>query len=342
MKRIFAITVGISLFLAGFNSCKQSTINSLLPGVSGSAYEVLIVIGDGFWDGTVGDSIKDVLRREQVALPQPEPIFSVSQIPHKALTDFTRQHRNLLITNISSEVEKPAILFKKDVWSAPQVVIKINAPDRQSFLKLLSKYKEKITQAFLEAEKKRLMSNYRKYQAEKISETLRKRHNVSLIVPKGYSLDMDTKDFVWLAYETKEISQGIFVYHYNYTDTNTFTPGYLIAKRDSFLKHNVHIKRAPRSKLPKAYMTTEHNYKVESKAFEHNGEFAMEIRGLWRAENDFMGGPFISLSKVDEVRNRVVTVEGFVFAPKKNKRNLLRQVEAIVYSMKIPKPEKQE
>jgi len=65
----------------------------------------------------------------------------------------------------------------------------------------------------------------------------------------------------------------------------------------------------------------------------------MEIRGLWRVENAFMGGPFVSLSTVDETRNRVVTVEGFVYAPKADKRNLMRQVEAVVYSLQIMEEE---
>ncbi len=46
-----------------------------------------------------------------------------------------------------------------------------------------------------------------------------------------------------------------------------------------------------------------------------------------------MGGPFISLSTFDKERNRIVTVEGFVYAPKFDKRNYLRQVEAILYTL---------
>ncbi len=48
-----------------------------------------------------------------------------------------------------------------------------------------------------------------------------------------------------------------------------------------------------------------------------------------------MGGPFVSLSVVDVKRDRIVTVEGFVFAPGKSKMNLVRQVEAVIYSLKI-------
>jgi hypothetical protein len=48
-----------------------------------------------------------------------------------------------------------------------------------------------------------------------------------------------------------------------------------------------------------------------------------------------MGGPFISLVQLDEKRNKIITVDGFVFAPAHKKRELIRQMEAILYSLKI-------
>jgi hypothetical protein len=50
-------------------------------------------------------------------------------------------------------------------------------------------------------------------------------------------------------------------------------------------------------------------------------------------ENAFMGGPFVSVTTYDERRGMIVTVEGFVFAPKFDKREYLREVEACVKSM---------
>jgi hypothetical protein len=49
-----------------------------------------------------------------------------------------------------------------------------------------------------------------------------------------------------------------------------------------------------------------------------------------------MGGPFMSLTQLDENRNKIITIEGFVFAPAHKKRELMRQMEAILYSIKIP------
>ena len=67
----------------------------------------------------------------------------------------------------------------------------------------------------------------------------------------------------------------------------------------------------------------------------YNGNYASEMRGLWRVKNDFMGGPYISLAVLDESNQRVIVAFGYVYAPSKEKRNFLRQVEAMIYSLKL-------
>ena len=52
-------------------------------------------------------------------------------------------------------------------------------------------------------------------------------------------------------------------------------------------------------------------------------------------EGDAMGGPFISHTLDDSIRHRVITVEGFVYAPEMKKRNLMRQLEAVLYTLKV-------
>jgi hypothetical protein len=68
--------------------------------------------------------------------------------------------------------------------------------------------------------------------------------------------------------------------------------------------------------------------------FSFNGGFAAEVRGLWRMENDFMGGPYYSLTFYDEPNARLITVEGYAYAPYFDKRPYMREIEGIVKSVK--------
>jgi hypothetical protein len=64
-------------------------------------------------------------------------------------------------------------------------------------------------------------------------------------------------------------------------------------------------------------------------------EYAMEMRGLWDVENDFMGGPFISYTFVDEYTNKVFTLDGYVYYPNEEKKNYVRELEAIFHSLRL-------
>lgn len=88
-----------------------------------------------------------------------------------------------------------------------------------------------------------------------------------------------------------------------------------------------------------SYMTTEYYYEPEFKETSIDGKYAVEIRGLYKMNGAFMGGPFVSLTTFDEERGRIVTAEGFVFAPKFEKREYLREVEAVVKSLSFAAPD---
>ena len=57
-----------------------------------------------------------------------------------------------------------------------------------------------------------------------------------------------------------------------------------------------------------------------------------ELRGLWNMTGAFMGGPFVHYTFVDSSGKYVLDVDGYVFAPKFDKRTFLMEVEAIAVS----------
>ena len=52
-------------------------------------------------------------------------------------------------------------------------------------------------------------------------------------------------------------------------------------------------------------------------------------------EGDSVGGPFGSQARLDEKNNRVVVVEGFVFAPETDKRNFMRRTESALHTFQL-------
>lgn len=323
--RISFLTIITVLIFSACNNNEQM----LLPGITGKAGEVLIVVDQTNWQGELGDSIRSALQEIYPALPQPEPCFDLSSIPTSSFSNLFRYHRNIVSINLSPDFKKPSVSVKKDTYAESQFIMDINASDKVECSRFIHDQKDALIELLTKAERDRIIQNYRQYPERDIIEIIKKKHHVSLSIPVGYVLSVDSSDFAWISLETPMISQGILIYSYDYTDTNTFTPAYLIAKRNEFLK-----KYVPGA-LPNTYMITVDNFPVEFSEFTHENLYTAGMKGLWEVQNDFMGGPFISFSKVDEKRNKVVTVEGFVYAPKYDKRNYIRQMEGILHTFKI-------
>ncbi len=326
-KRIFILIFIGSLLTF---SCKNGKMKeSLLPSVSGKAGEVLIIMEKTQWDTDCGKQLRNVLLKEVDVLPQSEPMFNPICINHKAFSELFRIHRNIVITNISKKVTENKITVENDKWAVPQTIINISAKTKAEFIELFNNNEDKIMNLLLKAERDRLMQNYKKYTEQSINNKIQKRANINITVPKGYTYDMDTNNFIWISQETPQISQGVFIYWYNYNDTSMLTKDALINKRNNILQKYV---SGPREG---SYMTTETQIKPKWNSYIFKGNYFAELRGLWKVEGDYMGGPFVSLSLVDKKHNRIVTADGYVYAPKYDKRNYMRQVEAILYSINI-------
>lgn len=306
------------------------------PKIAGRTGEVIVVMNKAQWNGQIGNQIKEVLAQAYPALPQFEPAFDLINIPPDAFSSTFQLNRNIVSLKLNTGAE-PKFEIQRDVWAQPQLVINLYGSNEQEILVLIEENEQRLVDLFESAERKRIMQTYKSAKKTSIDQKLRMAHDVGLTVPSNYNLDVDTGNFVWISHETPETSQGIFIYYYDYTDENTFTSEYLIDKRNEFLR-----KYVP-GPAEGSYMSTEQQYPVQFNEYSYqNDRYIAVMRGLWRVENAFMGGPFLSITTLDEARNRVVTFEGYAYAPRKDKRNFVRQLEAILFSFEIMPPEENE
>lgn len=311
-------------------SCNiQKGKDALLPSVTGKAGEVILVMENDYWESKIGEKWKEICAENVPGLPQMEPVFNLIRIPKKAFTSIFKTHRNVIFMKLDKTTDSTKLLIQEDIYARPQILITISSPNKNDYYSFLSENKQRITEIILGAERRRIINNYKKYEERKIRKQLKEKHSLSLRIPKGYTLDVDSENFVWIAHETPYISQGLFIYYYNYTDTAQLQKNSLITKRNEILK-----KFVPGS-LPGSYMTTDTVYPLNYDQFYLKEKYIAELKGLWRTEKDFMGGPFLSFTTVDEKRNRIVTVDAYTYSPKFDKRNYMRQLEAILFTLEI-------
>jgi hypothetical protein len=84
-------------------------------------------------------------------------------------------------------------------------------------------------------------------------------------------------------------------------------------------------------------MVTEKAYSPYFSITTLDGNNTYETKGTWQMKNDFMSGPFISYAIFDNAHKRILVLEGFCYAPSKEKRDLMFELESIIKSIQIKK-----
>ena len=309
---------------------KNKKKSFMMPNASGLPYEMLVVMDDEQWDRPLGRAVYEVLDTDVPGLPQSERSFRITRVePSGMNSNMFRIMRNIIKVDIQKIYTQPKFKFARDVYSHPQMVMTLQAPDEASLAKYVEENAQSIIDFFTKAEMNREIDNLREQHNPEVSRLAKEILGVDVWVPWEVNKYKKGKDFLWASTNTGKKDMSIVLYSYPYTDKNTFTLEYFINKRDSVMK--VNIPGGPEG----SYMTTQHDY-VYVQDGTVRGKYAQVARGLWRVKGDRMGGPFVSHSRVDEVNGRIIVAEAFVYAPESLKRDLMRRIEAALYTVQLP------
>ena len=306
----------------------------MMPNASGLPYEMLVVMGDDQWQRPLGRAVYGVLDTDVPGLPQSERSFRITRVNPSAFdSNMFRIMRNVILVDIQNIYTQPKFKFARNVYSYPQMVMTLQAPDEASLAEYVKQNAQSILDFFTKAEMNREIDNLREEHNLEASRLAKEILGVDIWVPWTVNKFKQGKDFLWASTNTGKKDMSIVLYSYPYTDKKTFTLEYFLNKRDSVMKVNIPGGREG------SYMTTQRDY-VYVKDATVQGKYAQVARGLWRVQGDRMGGPFVSHSRVDEVNGRVIVAEAFIYAPESLKRDLMRRMEAALYTLQLPQSDK--
>ena len=328
-RYILLIALGLSVYL---NSCDFG--ESTLPRSSGAINELLIITDSKTqWEGEFGDSLRAFFTRNQVGLPQPEPVFDVINIASKDLGDLYKKFHNIFIAEINPSSASAKTEIQKNVYADPQCIIKITAPDMNAFLAEFDLRKDTISKVFAQLERQRtLLLDDLSYEI-KVADAVRKKFSISLSIPGGFYLAEEGTDFMWLRHKVTKAKQdvelGIMIYMTDYSDTVVFNPKHIITWRNLITRE--HIPGPSEGSFMK--VSEEFIPPVFTVVPDFPSGYAMEARGLWEVQNDWMGGPFVSYTFVNPKNNKVITLDGYVYNPNNDKKNFIRHLESIFWGV---------
>jgi len=325
MKTNFLTSTLIYVFIV-MNLVSCNMRSNRLPNAQGTAGDVLIVMNDYHWKEAFGDSVRKYLSEHVRGLPAPEPMFTLSQT--NTLISFLQKTRNVLIFNIDPEVKGVKLGYKTDVYAQGQLIFNLDAPSPDSAVAGMHRNKDLIVAAFLLKDRDATIADYKKDIETKIVEKLHEMFQVDIVIPKSYSIYVEKDDFIWLAREEGERSWYMLMWKDSYLRTSQLETDSLIYKMNAMTKKYVE------GSVAGSYMANESRVAPIVKRFEKDGIYCVQLNGLWQMENGYMAGPYVNHSIIDIKRGQIVTGIGFVYYPNRSKRNMVRQLESILYTMK--------
>ena len=332
MKKIITLTLLAVCFV--LTSCQEAmeAMTGNKRSSIGNPYEVLVVCNDDIWERPAGRALLYALDTDIPGLPQSERSFSISRVTEEYFRSTPKAFRNIIYVDINGDrYTQTAFKFTRDVFARPQIFMNIQSPNEQDFEKFVTENTQVIVDFLTRVEIERQMELLQSSYNEDAMKTVEEMFGCELRIPYQMSGCMKGENFVWLSdFNTPRAEiQSFFVYSYPYTSVENFSRENYIHMRDSVMMVNM------QGNTPNKYISTV-DWSVEITEGAYRDRYIQVARGLWEMKSDPMGGPFVSHAVVDEINNRVIVVEAFLYAPNRKKGSMMRKLEASLFTLKLP------
>ncbi len=324
------------LIILIFLSACEADEKEFLPGYAGNTGEIVVVCKDADWKDDIGLSVRAILGKVQYGLPQSETIFRLIQVSNKQFQSVLKTHRNVLHIDMAGKHSTPQMVIEKSKYARGQLFVQLQAQDEATMIDLIQRSGSKLESSFWNKELNRLSNRDRKHGDPELRKSVSEAIGLDILLAKEAYLEEDRDSTVWIRIERArptggyehQISQGILVARRTYRAREQFTETNLVLEFNKLLNTNIP------GPVDGSFMAIDSLYiPPKSKEIDFKGSYGRQIRGLWKMDNYAMGGPFFALATLDEKNDQVIYAIAYVFAPNFDKREYLREMEAMLKSI---------
>lgn len=336
-------------------SCSSGDREANLPKAAGASGDIYLFMDSTQWKGRLGAAVDSIFNQDMVGLPRTEGIFRMSFVDPRKMNFVLKQRRNLIfvmtldaqgpgaqivrnlftqqqIDEIKADPEKYITTYT-NVYAKGQQVMFLFGQNEAKLIEKLNANGQKLIDFFNKVENDRLNTSlFHAGTVKGVSEWLKQNFQVSIDIPYGYKLVQNEQDFIWVRQMNPDDDRDIFIARADYTSTDQFKAENLIKFRDDVAKK--YLFEDPEK--PVSHLITEtDDAPVVTKEINFNGQYAVEMRGLWVTNTHTMGGPFLAYAISDQTTGKFFYVEAFLYSPSKDQRELMRQLEVVLRTFKL-------
>ena len=304
MLLAFSLLITVCLFFVSCSLGGKRGDEKKLPASIGQPYEVLL-------EGDTLDIVKEMLIEDVDILPQPEPMCNVISVKRGKVSGSYLLMRTRVIVTIEKNF---SVKVSHDENAAPQTIIRIHAASLQE---LRDSLQPRVLQAAIyEAEQEHLAAVV-KQNPEK-QKLVKRLFGIDIKIPDQLDASKEAKNFLWLSNNANRGMQNLIFVRVESEERRVKNSTPLTPKEeiDSMLRKNMI------GETDSMYMQLSYPKRL----------YANLTQGLWEMKGDAMGGPYrMGRVPLDE---DVIYIIAFVYAPEMKKRNLMKQLEAVMTTAK--------
>lgn len=350
--------IGIILTVCFISACNPDGTSRYKPKTAafGKMNDVVVVCDQNLWESFVGDTFAFYYESAYPVMNQPEPLFDLRHMPSEELLNesLKQELRTYVVLCNLGDANSPTTQWVKkdlgeekfaralkdstffssvgaDKWAKEQLIIYLFGKDLNVLSKAITTTFPAVAKRIQDHDKRQLEANV--FSHKKDNNTAHNQimsdYGLDIRIPADYVKAPLKADFAWYRKDFKGMSQHILIAKRKYNKAADFS-------KDSLLKWRDKLTRNIQGGSADSYMKTNvTDLPVYEYAYQLNGAYTKELRGIWEMENDFMGGPYFNYTLLDAPKNEIIMVDVFVFAPGKDKRDYMQQLDHIAKTARI-------
>ncbi len=361
MPSCFHKPIFLLLFASGIlflNACRTDVRSKarLKPYAHGELNQIAVIADPILWNSDTRDTFLYYFTSAYPILPHPEPRYDLLYFSPEELleTPLRRELRiYVLLVDLSNEKSPLTRMVLQDLpegkiaearaqghftvigydkWAEGQILIYLLGQNPQALQKAIVTDFPGIDQKLKAFESEKIAASvYFGGRARGLEQKIKGEFGIQLKIPAKYQVALHDQNFIWLRDDSRQkVTAGILIYKVPYKDKEQL----------SYEGVKTLLQEAGRyvgSQVPNTHMViNDRDLPMLTRQVQLHGIYAIEARGIWELDNDFMGGPFISYLLLNPNTNELILLDGFIFAPGEDKRRYMQEIEHLLRSVQWP------
>ncbi len=353
MKLVSYRTIFLFLLMAiawssGCGPGDPSSRVGILPAAFGKANKLTVIADSSWWASGLADSVDYTFGAPFLILPRPEPLYDLQHFDFKEL-DYKPARKELrsylIISHEGLRGSRLDDMMRKDLgdsllpadkpysvkmvqnrWATGQVVFYIYGRNADAVYQAIQERGPAMLAKLKIHDLPILESQaYATRENASLTNKVQTWTGAHFRIPGEFVPALEQDSTLWLRKDAGEMILGLLFKKIPYINQEQFS-------LEGFKSLHDDMTRIVTSQVsePTRMVADDRELPLFFSAQTLDQQYAMEVRGIWSMQGDFMGGPFISYVIQSPDQQSLILATGFIYGPGKSKREWMQQLEIIL------------